>query len=67
MAGRLTQQERAQIAARYEVWACIVQVQRWWRTIKGKHAQIGLKTINNSHKKLMTSESVTDTQRSGRP
>ena len=35
MAGRLTVQERAQIAARYEAWGCIVQLQRWWRTIKG--------------------------------
>jgi hypothetical protein len=67
MAGRLTLQERAQIAARYEVWGCIVQVQRWWRTIKGKHAQIDPKTIKNCHKKLMTTGSVADTQRSGRP
>ena len=37
MAGRLTLQERAQIAARYEVWGCIVHVQRWWRTIKGNY------------------------------
>jgi len=58
MAGRLTLQERAQIAARYEVWGCIVQVQRWWRTIKGKHAQIDPKTIKNCHKKLMTTGSV---------
>ena len=67
MAGRLTLQERAQIAARYEVWGCIVQVQRWWRTIKGKHAQIDPKMIKNCHKKLMTTGSVADTQRSGRP
>ena len=37
MAGRLTLQERAQIAARYEVWGCIVQVQRWLRIIKGNY------------------------------
>jgi len=31
MAGRLTVKERAQIAARYEVWNSVVAVQRWWR------------------------------------
>ncbi|KDR09088.1 hypothetical protein L798_01352 [Zootermopsis nevadensis] len=31
MAGRLTVQERAQIAARYEVWNLVVAVQRWRR------------------------------------
>ena len=67
MAGRLTVQERAQIAAHYEVWRSIVEVQRWWRTIKGRHAQIDPKTIKNCHAKLMTTGSVSDTQRSGRP
>ena len=67
MAGRLTVQERAQIAARYEVWRSIVDVQRWWRTIKGRHAQIDPTTTKNSHVKLMTTGSLTDTQRSGRP
>ena len=67
MAGRLTVQERAQIAARYEVWRSILQVQRWWRTIKGRHAQIDLKTIKNCHEKLTTTGFVTEAQRSGRP
>ena len=56
MAGRLTVQERAQIAARYEVWRSIVEVQRWWRTINGRHAQIDPRMIKNCHAKLMTRE-----------
>ena len=62
MAGCLTVQERAQIAARYEVRRFIVEVQRWWRTIKGRHAQIDPKTIKNCHAKLMTTGSVCDTR-----
>ena len=42
-------------------------MQRWWRTTKGRHAQIDPKTIKNCHEKLTATESVTDTQRSGRP
>ena len=34
MAGRLTLQEPAQLAARYKVWRSVVQVQRWWRPLK---------------------------------
>ena len=64
MAGRLTVQERAQIAARYKVWRPIVEVQRYWRTIKRRHAQIDPK---NCHAKLMTTGSVSDTQRSDCP
>ena len=64
MAGR---QERVQLAARYEVWRSVVQVQRWWRTIKGRHAQVDPKTIKNCHEKLITTGSVADTRRSGRP
>ena len=67
MAGRLTVQERAQIAACYEVWRSIIAVQRWWRNIKERHAQINPRTIKNCHAKLMTTGSVSDTQRSGRP
>ncbi len=67
MAGRLTLQERAQLAARYEVWRSVVQVQRWWRTIKGRHDQVDAKTIRNCHEKLITTGSVADTRRSGRP
>ena len=67
MAGRLTVQERAQIAAHYEVWRSIAEVQRCWKTIKGRHAQIDPKTIKNCHAKLMTTGSVSDTQRSDRP
>ena len=67
MAGRLTLQECTQLAAYYEVWRSVVQVQRWWRTIKGRHAQVDAKTIKNCHAKFMATGSVTDTRRSGRP
>jgi len=67
MAGRLTAQERVQIAACYEVWNSVVAVQRWWCTVKGRNATIHQETIKNCHSKLMTTGSVTDTRRSGRP
>ena len=67
MAGRLTVQERAQFAARYEVWNSVVAVQRLWRTVKGRNATIRQETIKNCHSKLLTTGSVMDAQRSGRP
>jgi len=67
MAGRLTVQERTQIAARYEVWNSVVGVQRWWRTAKGRNATIHQKTIKNCHSKLLTTGSVMAARRSGRP
>ena len=39
MAGGLTVQERAQIAARYEVWNSVAALQRWWLTVKGRMPQ----------------------------
>src|SRR5215475_11863898 len=67
MAGRLTAQERAQIAARYDVWNSVAAVQIWWRTVKGRNATIRQKTIKNCHSKLLTTGSVKDALRSGRP
>jgi len=67
MAGRLTVEERAQIAARYEVWNSVVAVQRWWRTVKGRNTTIRPETIKNCHSKLLTTGSVTDARRSARP
>ncbi|KAK7080390.1 hypothetical protein SK128_001655, partial [Halocaridina rubra] len=43
--------EDAQLAARYKAWRSVVRVQRWWRTIKGRHGQGNAKTINNFHAK----------------
>ena len=63
----LTLQERAQLASRYEVWQSVLRVQRWWRTIHGPRAQVDPKTIKNCHAKLMTTGSVVDARRSGRP
>ena len=67
MAERLTLQERAQLAAQYEVWQSVVRVQRWWRTIHGPRAQVDPKTIKNCHSKLMTTGSVADVRRRGGP
>ena len=67
MTSRLTIQERAKIAARYEVWNSVVEVQRWWRTLKGSRATLRPETIRNCHAKLMTTGSVNDKRRSGRP
>ena len=66
MAGRLTVQERTEIAARYEVWNSVVAVQRWWHTVKGRYTTIRPETIKNCHSKLLTRGSVTDARRSGR-
>ena len=60
MFGRLTLNERAQLAARYGVWKSFVQVQRWWSSIKGIHVEIDVKTIKNCHAKLVATGSVMD-------
>ncbi|CAG0903399.1 unnamed protein product [Darwinula stevensoni] len=67
MARRLTLGERSQLASRYEVWQSVVQVQRWWRNVHGPRASVDAKTIRNCHSKLMNTESVVDTRKSGRP
>jgi len=67
MAGRLTVQERAQIAALYEVWNSVLAVQRWRRTVKGRNATIRQETIKNRLSKLLTTVSVKDARRNGRP
>jgi len=66
MAGRLIQ-DREQIAARYEVLNSVVAVRRWWRTVKGRNATIRQETIKNCHSKFLTTGSVTNARRSGRP
>jgi len=67
MSAHLTVQEQVQIAARYEVWNSVVAVQRWWRTVKRRNGTIRQETIKNCHSKLLTTGSVTDARRSGRP
>ena len=66
MAGRFNVKERAQIAARYEVWNSVVAVRRWWRTVKGRSATIRQETIKYCHSKFLPTGSVTDARRSGR-
>lgn len=67
MADRLTLTERAQLAARYEVWRSVVAVQRWWRSKHGPRSQVDPKTIKNCHSKLMITGSVADASKTGRP
>ena len=45
----------------------MVAVQCWWRTVMGRNATIRQETIKNCHSKLLTTGSVTDARRSGRP
>jgi hypothetical protein len=66
MAGHLTVEERAQIAARY-VWNSVVTVQRWWHTAKGRNATIRQETINNCLSKLLTIVLVTDPRKNDHP
>ena len=67
MSERLTNHERAQIASHYEVWKSVVQVQRWWREHHERRACLDSRTIKTCHSKLMTTGSVKDAPRSGRP
>ncbi len=66
MTKRLTVQDRALIATRYEMWQSVIELQRWWRSQRGRHATLHPNTIKNCHQKLMTTGSVCDTERSGR-
>jgi len=45
----------------------VVAVQRWWHTVKRSNATICQETIKNCHSKLLTTGSVTDARKSGRP
>ena len=67
MSERLTNHERAQIASRYEVWKPVVQVQTWWREHHEHRAYLAPKSIKTCHSRLMTTGSVKDAPRSGRP
>ena len=67
MTNRLTVQDRALIATRYEIWQSVVEVQKWWRTQRSKHITLDAKTIKNYHQKLMTNGSVCDLEHPGRP
>ena len=68
MTKRLTVQDRALIATRYEMWQSVVEMQRWWwRSQQGKGVTLDAKTIKNCHQKLMITGSICDIERSGRP
>lgn len=66
MPGVLSIEDRARIAARYEVFRSVVAVQRWWRRVKGIHEPLNSRTIKNCHQKLVERGSVLDKKKSGR-
>ncbi|KAH9506272.1 hypothetical protein DERF_011014 [Dermatophagoides farinae] len=58
MAFALSNQQRAEVAARYKVWNSVIKVQRWWRQKYNRNQTISPITIKNCHKKLMTTGSI---------
>ena len=67
MTSALTIQERAKIAACYEVGNFIILVQRRWGACKGRHYTLFPEPVRSCHAKPMTTGSVNDKTRSGRP
>ena len=63
MAAQLSTQKRFQIAARYEVWRSITQVQRWFKSTFGRNETLGPKTIRRCHENLSESGSVSNKKR----
>jgi len=63
---KYTIKDRAQIAARYEVWGSVSKVQDWWKELHGEDAILNPGTIKNCHYKLIEFGSVADLSRSGR-
>jgi len=45
----------------------VVAVQRWWRTVKERNATIRQEKNKHCHSKLLTTGSVTEARRNGRP
>ena len=64
---KLTKQERAHIAVKFEASKSIHEVQVWWRSVKGKNAILDPKTIRHGHRKLMQEGDLCDSKRQGRP
>ena len=64
MTSTFTLQERAKIAARYEVRNFIVLVHRWWGASEAKHETLSPETIRNCPAKFMTTGPVEDKRRS---
>ena len=67
MTSALTIQERAKIAACYEVRNFIVLVRRRWDACKGRHYALCPETIRGCRAKPMITGSVNDKTRSERP
>lgn len=63
MAAQLSIQKRFQIAARYEVWRSVTQVQRWFKRTFGKNETLGPNTIKRCHDKLSETGSVNNKKR----
>ena len=63
MALELSQEKILKIAARYEVWGSIIQVQRWFKNTFGRNENLGYDTIRRCHSKLFESGSVSNAKR----
>ena len=63
MALQISQEKRLKIAARYEVWGSIIQVQRWFKNTFGRNEKLGYNTIRRCHSKLFESGSVSNAKR----
>ena len=63
MALQLSAQKRVSIAARFEVWGSIVQVQRWFKSTLGRNEKLSKNTIKLCHSKLFDTGSVSNTKR----
>ena len=63
MAAQLSIQKRFQIAARYEVWRSVTQVQRWFKRTFGKNETLGPNTIKRCHDKLSETGFVNNKKR----
>ena len=63
MAAQLSLKKRFQIAARYEVWGSITQVQRWFKGTFGRNESLKKDTIYRCHKKLVEGGSVENKKR----
>ena len=63
MALQLSAHKRVSIAARFEVWGSIVQVQRWFKSTFGRNEKLGKNTIKLCHSKLFDTGSVSNTKR----
>jgi len=60
---QLSTEKRVKIAARFEVWGSIVQVQRWFKSVYGRNETLSKPTIKKCHSKLFQTGVVSNKTR----